>query len=415
MALVEWKRIPERERDDLIARLNGAREIGEDGKPRFSGEPFFEDVVGVLESALELPDEIPEVEARRAVSAALFDEGAQYLDAERLRREIENYVAGFLDATPRPYVLVSSVSVEYFDELADTEIAGCRISFHRSLPESFREGYQQAENLARRHVVGELPTAGLSRLRYTFVTVEAEGRSESEAALKAQEALTLQRGIWNLALRRYAPPTGDPHPLNHVLPGPVHSLHHNGGEAVPWHVWYERDYVEPVQSFQSKSLGRHWEEVQEYERIAREGLSSSRYRSAVEGFVRDYALILDGRDPEAAFVRLWGLLERLTGLGERERHDVVTKRASFLVREELRSLQYLVLESLRRHRNTGVHRGVFPSDARDLLRQLRRFVAIALEFHLENRFGFSSVEEVARFLSQPPERDRLSHSDTQKH
>ena len=31
VALVEWKRIPERERDELITRLNGAREIGEDG------------------------------------------------------------------------------------------------------------------------------------------------------------------------------------------------------------------------------------------------------------------------------------------------------------------------------------------------------------------------------------------------
>jgi hypothetical protein len=129
--------------------------------------------------------------------------------------------------------------------------------------------------------------------------------------------------------------------------------------------------------------------VQEYEKISREGLSRSHYGSAVEGFVRDYVLIMDGRDPEATFVRLWGLLERMTGwrlVNPNENHTVVTKRAAFYVRVEVRDLQHLVLEKLRRRRNTSVHEGVFPEDARDLLRQLRRYVVAVLEFHLENQF-----------------------------
>lgn len=81
----------------------------------------------------------------------------------------------------------------------------------------------------------------------------------------------------------------------------------------------------------------------------------------------------------------------------------VTKRAAFLVRSELRSLQYQVLEALRRHRNDGVRESILPSDARDLLRQLRRFVVLYVEFHLAERFAFSDPQEVARFFSRPSE------------
>ncbi len=93
----------------------------------------------------------------------------------------------------------------------------------------------------------------------------------------------------------------------------------------------------------------------------------------------------------------------MVGLGEKERQTFVTKRAAFLVRAGLTRLQYLVLEALRRHRNAGVHEVILPGDTRDLLRQPRRFVVIALEFHLDERFRFSDPKEAAKFLSQPSE------------
>lgn len=103
-----------------------------DGGNSFESEPFFEDVVGVLEAALKFPDDVPEVETRRAVSAALFDGGIETLDAEGMKRKIEERVVAFLDADPSPYVLVSSFSARYFEGLEETEVAGCRLAFHRS-------------------------------------------------------------------------------------------------------------------------------------------------------------------------------------------------------------------------------------------------------------------------------------------
>jgi hypothetical protein len=100
--------------------------------------------------------------------------------------------------------------------------------------EPYREGHRQAEDRVRTQVPGDYRDAGPFGMRYTFVTVEAEGRSENEAAVKAQEALALQRGIWNLALLRSRPLVSNLRPLNHVLRGPVHSLHRPDGELLLW-------------------------------------------------------------------------------------------------------------------------------------------------------------------------------------
>jgi hypothetical protein len=404
MASVRWKGLTPRDREYLVMRLNEARKVGDDGSPRFEGEPFFDDVVGVLESSLSFPEGFPEAEARRAVGAALFAEGEEAFDTEGLRLEAERYVTEFLNSEPKPYVLVGSVSARYFDGLGEKELCGCRLAFHRRVPEPFREGHRRAEGQVRGLVPGDYgPSSSFAR-RYTHVTVEAKGRSQTEAAARAQGALGVQRSIWNLALLNdRASPTGASAPLNHVLLGPVQSLHRPDGGAVPGAVWYEPDYAGPVRKRQSGRLESHWESVRKYETLSREGLAGSRYRPIVEEFLRDYTRILDGRDPEAAFLRLWGLLERLVGLKIGEKHSVVTERAAFLVRAELRGLQYLVLESLRRHRNSGVHEGILPSASRDLLRQLTRFVVLALEFHLNESLSLSGMEEAARFLSLPSE------------
>lgn len=401
---VEWRDVPARELEELVSRLIRIREIRDDGVG-FGSDPFFEDVLGILASALSLPDAVPEREARYLVGRALFDRSG-FADAEGFRRRVEERADEFLSATPLPYVLVGAVSAKHFEGLEETDVYGCRLSFHPYPPEPFRDGYLQAERRARPNVNGEMPGSSAAGARYTYVVAHADGRTETEAAGEARAALDLQRGLWNLFLRRYAhaPPASSP--PNHVQPGPVQSLHRPNGRVLLWPLWYEPEYCGPVGMLQSQKLERHWGDVREDEETAREGLSKSHYRSEVEDFVRDYALALDGRDPEAAFVRLWGLLERATGQGlvdPRESHAKVTRRAVFLIRAEFRGLQYQLLENLRRHRNAGVHDGLFPGDVRRLLGRLRSRVATVLEFHLENRFGLSSMEEAARFFDQPSE------------
>ena len=195
MALVEWRELAEHERQRLFARLGAAREIGEDGRPRYGGDPFFEDVIGVLEAALKFSAEIPEVEARRAVGAALFAEGTRALNAETFLREVERHVAAFLGTERRPYVLVGRILARHFEGLTETEISGCRLTFYRRVPESFLEGHRWAEDRTLHLVPGGRRSSPLSASRSTVVTIEAGGRSESEAALRAQPALTLKRGI----------------------------------------------------------------------------------------------------------------------------------------------------------------------------------------------------------------------------
>ena len=143
MTRVEWRGLSDSQRDELFARLNDARKVGQDGKPYYEGDPFFEDVVGVLQAALKFPEELPEAEARRVVGEALFAPEPRDLSAEGLSREIDEHVAEFLDAEPRAYMLVGSLSAKHFGGLGETEISGCRISFHARVPEPYREGHRQ--------------------------------------------------------------------------------------------------------------------------------------------------------------------------------------------------------------------------------------------------------------------------------
>lgn len=411
---VDWKDLQGFDASELVERLERARGWHAGGEPFFSGDPYFEDVVGALEAALELPAEVPESDARRIVGAALFSAARRGpcapLTAEVLRRGVEERVGSFLEAPATPYVLLGSVSAGHFDGLGPREISGCRLSFHRGVPQRFRSGYGAAWARARARVPALRRQEDFFATRYAFAAVEAEGRSETEAASRAGDALAAQRGLWNLALRsaRAVVPTGS-WPLNHVLPGPVRSLHCPNGDHLPWYLWYEPGYVGPAPAPQSGRLRQHREEVAEYERLAREGLARSRYRADVTRFLRDYALALDGRDPGSAFVKLWGLLERMTGVGTRTAHTAVVDRTTFLITdEEQRGLHRHFLDTLRRHRHSGVHMGALPDDARTLLLQLRRYAVPVLETHLGDYFRFSGMAQAATFMDQSVEPDRLA-------
>lgn len=159
---VEWRDVSAHELEALVSQLIRTRELKEDTGIRFGSDPFFEDVLGVLESALRFPDAIPEAEARRLVGRALFDRDG-FADAEGFRQRVEDRVEEFLNTTPRPYALVGAISAKHFEGLEETDAYGCRLSFHPSPPEPFREGHLQAERRARLNVVGETPASGAAR------------------------------------------------------------------------------------------------------------------------------------------------------------------------------------------------------------------------------------------------------------
>ncbi len=166
--------------------------------------------------------------------------------------------------------------------------------------------------------------------------------------------------------------------------------------------WHESDYIKPVRS--SEELSWRWTKAKKYEGDVRLWLARSAYAARLEDALRRYTRALDSFDWEASFLRLWGLLETLTGTQPHESHDLTVKRATFLYEDPEREFHVQVLNHLRHYRNRNVHGGESSETIEAYLYQLKRYVEDLLLFHLDppSYCRFESIAQAAAFLNLPP-------------
>lgn len=128
--------------------------------------------------------------------------------------------------------------------------------------------------------------------------------------------------------------------------------------------------------------------------------------------LRRYNAALDDAEWDASFLKLWSLLEFLTGTAtQTSKHTETVKRASILWAEPDYSTK--VLDMLRINRNKHVHHSVELHNAEASIYSLNRYVENLLTFHLWNRLRFSSLNAAAEFLSLPPDHKTLVRKRTQ--
>lgn len=401
----------------LVQRLQELRVVSEETEEtRFGSDPFFEDILLVLESAVEISPEIPEYDARRIFSRALWDAAAAGpLDPRSLLGRLSRLENEWLGQPWGHFVLVTTVSVRYFDGFAEAcGVPGDEehsVRFERWLPPEFRDGHDAARRRAERYVHGDLPDLGL--IEQTPALVSVRGRSKHEAAQRAIDALDLLRGTWNLTLnrhRRMRMTNAARKPVNPVLLGPIQSLHRPDGELVTYGhpafpaVWYQHDYLGPVTD---RQLRRRWETVRRQQKRIDKQLENHAYAPEQKEAIRRYCRTLDTHEWDVSFIELWSLLEHLTATGEGEGYGETIRRTAFLYEASERSIHEHVLEHLRRYRNRRVHAGEESEDVERYLYQLKRYAEDLLGFHLANPAEADSVKSAARMLDLPADPSRL--------
>jgi hypothetical protein len=110
------------------------------------------------------------------------------------------------------------------------------------------------------------------------------------------------------------------------------------------------------------------------------------------------------RDWEGAFLKLWSVLELLTN-SCRDNNIVTARRTAYIYDDRDFALQ--VLKHLRDYRNRSVHADIDNTAIEIYVYQLKSFVEALLGFHLGSSYGFESMEEAARFLELPSDRDAI--------
>ena len=368
---------------------------GESGKVSFEAFRFAEHEV-LLYSMLELPDSIPEVDATRIVRQAILKTaGKGAITARGLLAEVNRLEKEYSERPVERYVMLTSVSLRRFASLRRCRFGNSIIIFEPSAPPRHQRAASDLTALARHTLFADPPTDYLS------TRVHVSARSEFQAAEVALHTIDLARGIWNWfynsrELMRIS--AGRRSPVNKIVLGPVHTLHRPTGKLATETWWYESGYCGPVPAHDPSV---HLESMYRFLVNVRKRLARCQYPQIIDEAIVRYTRALDLQDWEAAFLKLWSVLELLTD-SSRLSNEVTVARSAFIHEDRQSALE--VLRHLRDYRNRFVHADVSDSRIETCLYQLKNFVEALLRFHLRSKYRFESIEEAARFLDLPSDR-----------
>ena len=365
---------------------------------RLSFEPFLlREYEVLLCSMLHFGDPIPEVDARRIVHQAIFKTAEKgTVTANALLAEVNRLENEYSARPLKRYVMVTSLSLSRFASLPRCRFGNTVIVFEPRLPVRYQGPASELIADARYSLFADPPADYLS------TRVHVSARSEFQAAEVALETLDLARGMWNwyYNLQQLTRESGGRRlPVNRIVLGPLHTLHHPGGKLATKTWWYESGYCGPVPVHDPSSKVHA---MYEFLASVRNRLARCRYPGIIGQAIVRYTRALDLQDWDAAFLKLWGVLELLTD-SSRKASDVTIKRTAFVYEDRQYALE--VLKHLRDYRNRFVHADQTDSRIETCLYQMKNSVEALLSFHLRSRHRFESIKEAAEFLDLPPERN----------
>ena len=388
----------------VVEKIESARKTGSDGKiVQFAGWGFQE-FEALIYSMLNFSDDIPEVDARGLVSKAIFNSGAKgEITIQNLIAEVSKLEREYQSLPTERYVLASSISINPSLELKKIKLGNTLIVFERSLPAKFRQETETLLKNAEQLLFASLPT------NYLSVRVHISAKSIAHAANQALETLDFTRGVWNWVLnRRYSRRmswAGKPEPVNNIILGPIHTLHKPSGELAAKEIWwYETSYLGAIKPFSPRQ--NEFDNIGKSFDCVKKTFKTHKYPQVIHNAVIRYTRALDERDWSTAFIKLWSILELLTDTG-RASYDTTIKRIVFLYRE--RDYHIQVLQHLREYRNSSVHFDKGNSEMELYLYQIKNYVEALIDFHVNNKYGFESIQEAAGFLNLPNEEKTLKN------
>jgi len=383
----------------IIQRLQESRISNGTGRFNFEGFTYKECVAFLLHT-LVFPNGIPENERRRILNQATMTLLDSQLTSHSLLEGINRLTDQYLQLPSQSYVLTTSISLSLFNDLPSYSDHRVTVRFTHQPPSQFLQERKDITGRFRQVLFTDPPT------HYLYVLARVSARSVHEAADSALEAIDLQRGIWNWFFNRQhftRMSFGSQDPVNGILLGPIHTLHHPRGKLATDTFWFEPTYRAPVKEF---DLENDKENIAKFSKSVRKALRKTQYRTDIEEAIIRYARALDDRDWHAAFLKLWGVLERLTSTTRDETYAATAKRAAFIFAE--REYFGQVMKVLVYHRNQAVHASVSTEEIETYLYQLKNIVEALLEFHLWNRYKFASLAQACEFLNLPTEQDALA-------
>jgi hypothetical protein len=141
------------------------------------------------------------------------------------------------------------------------------------------------------------------------------------------------------------------------------------------------------------------------EGFLRRQLRLIKYKEELKQILREYVSILDTPSNEGSFIRLWTLLEKLTGgVAGKSDYDLMVKRAASVFRD--RTAAMLILRHLKDARNLTTHELRSDGDLSMCFQQTLQYVHALLRLHFHDAGLYDSLQEVGEALSLASESER---------
>lgn len=385
----------------LLSLLDELTGLNKEGNVTLGGGGSFDIYIDILAGCIDFSKYVPTAKRVEITRRAVIDaKRSGAIKATAVLTSMHEAQNAYLRQPMQDYVLLSSISVKHGEHLRSRRLGGSSIRFTARRPPHFT-----------------LPLGGSIRVKddtprdYSYVKVHVTARDPLQAGDLAFDTIDELRAIWNLTLnnrtieRRSSGAKGYD-PVNKILLGPFHTLHHpNGTPAVQR--WWSSFLPKPLSAY---DLSADMEQLKRDEAIVRRQLRRCTFPETLAGYIRQYGRALDESELHNSLLRLWAVLEQMTG-PIKGNYDALIKRTSFLWDNYAEAR--MVLTYLRDHRNELVHAGSNPPDIERLVYSLKEYVEVVLKFLIHQANRFSSMQEIWSFLDLPPDvgdlRNRLGH------
>lgn len=308
---------------------------------------------------------------------------------ENLRNALRRVESRYLALPFQRYVLVSSLSLSDGIELHRRNIRGATITF----------GALQRDRFDRAPLQRYIQDLRIPVQRFMPVRIAIESRTANAALIEANDAIDYLRAFWNFGINRRTlsrtSVAGGRSPVNKIRKGALATLHHPGGQVATDSCWYEPP---PQNANRVLPRGHEWDRATAWETSQRELRRKHPYHDDLDPLLIRYCRALDSSDFEVSFLKLWSVLEHLTGtVGQN--YDELVRRASFILTPVPLARQ--LLHHLRAVRNGLVHHDSAVAQMEAYLYQVKWVTENMFRFHLAHGRLFGSLGKASEFLHSP--------------
>jgi len=384
--------------NQIVNKLEQCRHIDAQVRVTFKGFEFHEYRV-ILTEMFESSKSIPNADKSMIVLDAITNVGKlKKITATKLRREIVRLTNKYQSKPDIQYMLMCSISIKDSINLRRRRINHCTITFYSNLDKRLYKAYKKQMDIADQFFNWKYPTD------YLYAKIHVTAKTPAQATEKALRTFDLLRGLWNLEINRTSGRIslgGLIKPINQICYGPLETLHFKNGKIATKVMWYQPEFQVPLKAYDKNTT---LNKIFKYETKTRNLILKHNYKADIEECIIRYVQALDLYNLQDSFIRLWGILETLTGKGFQTQQSTI-KRTTFHYLSSSQEYVYQLLNILKEYRNHSVHMGTNSENIETLVFILKRFVEVLLYFHINNKFCFDNMDDATEFfdLSQSKE------------